>query len=122
MDDWLEVASLDGHRTRMHVETGRMLGVSRYDVPSLSGINGRSTCSWQEREVRGIRIEGYIAYAGAMSTYMDLESFAGVRLDDVVPVASLKCGIIGQYKFCSTESKLTWKGGTSLHRGTAADR
>lgn len=107
---------------RMDVDIGRMPDVSEFVVPSLSGMNGKSTCSRQEREVRGIRVEGYIAYAGAMSTYMDLESFAGARLDDVALAVSLKCGTMGQHKFCSTENKLTWKGGTSLQRGTAADR
>lgn len=58
MDDWAEVASLDGHRTRIDVKIGRIFDVSRFAVPSLSGMNGKSACSWQEREERGIRVEG----------------------------------------------------------------
>jgi hypothetical protein len=60
MDDWVESVRVDGDRMRMDVDIGRMVDVSEVVVPSLSGMNGKSTCSWQEREARGIRVEGYM--------------------------------------------------------------
>jgi hypothetical protein len=45
MDDSVEAPRVDGDRTRIDVDIGRMAVVSEVVVPSLSGMNGKSTCS-----------------------------------------------------------------------------